>query len=268
MVTVTEKWDSQDQKLGFDTNKSSAQLLWIVEGTTAGQVATEETRLVSPATYAGLALLDISVERIAEFIWIGTSNYGDRNLGTSPQPLVPIFTFDTTGGSVHAEQSFQTIGYPTTGPDAAPDSKGAINDDGDTVEGVDITSPVYNFSETHLVPVANVTPFYKSALFALTGRKNGFGFKGFAPGEVLFLGTVGSVRNANYWELSYGFAALPNVFGISVGGISGINKRGWDYLDIRREKDESSGKIVNVPVAVYVHEVYLDGNFAFLGIGT
>ncbi len=265
VVTVEEKWDSRDQALGLDSQQSSGELLWIVTGTSDDQVAVSETLLATPTTFAGLPLLNVSVDRIAEEVWGTTANYGDKNFGTTPEPAVPIFSFDTTGGSSHISQSLATNAF--SGATPAPDSKGAIGDNGDTVEGVDIPTPVYNFSETHLVPVANVTPAYKATLFALTGTINGGFFKGFSNGEVLYLGTVGSLRNANYWELSYSFAALPNITGVQIGDITGINKRGWDYLDIRREKDEDSGKIVNVPTAVYVHKVFEDGNFGFLGIG-
>lgn len=58
--------------------------------------------------------------------------------------------------------------------------------DNDSVEGTDITIPVYNFKETHYNPIALVTPAYKAALFYLTGKVNALSFNGFAAGEVLF----------------------------------------------------------------------------------
>jgi len=60
------------------------------------------------------------------------------------------------------------------------------------VEGVEIVVPVYNFSETHYLPDGQVTQGYKLTLFGLTGKVNNGSFRGFAAGEVLFLGASGS----------------------------------------------------------------------------
>ncbi len=76
----------------------------------------------------------------------------------------------------------------------APNFRGAIGVTADSVEGVDIAVPVYQFAETHYQPDSVITPTYKGTLFSLTGRTNNGAFKGFAAGEVLFLGAAGSKR--------------------------------------------------------------------------
>jgi len=55
-----------------------------------------------------------------------------------------------------------------------------------------------------------------------------------------------------------------------VGPISGISKKGWEYLWVRYADAEDTGSntLVKQPVAAYVEKVYEDGNFAALGIGT
>lgn len=98
---------------------------------------------------------------------------GNPNWGESS------FAFDTGGGTTHITQSLQTVAkYPAD----APDFKGAIGVHNDSVEGTDITIPVYNFKETHYLPALLVTPAYKATLFTVTGKVNAFPFKGFAPG--------------------------------------------------------------------------------------
>jgi len=90
-------------------------------------------------------------------------------------------------------------------------TKRVVNGEGTGVEGVDITIPVYNFSETHYLPTLIVTPQYKADLFRLTGRTNQAPFRGFQPGEVLFLGASGSLRigfNLKYLILSPLFGAF------------------------------------------------------------
>jgi hypothetical protein len=54
---------------------------------------------------------------------------------------------------------------------------------------------------------------------------NDSGFKGFAAGECLFLGAAGTKRGSGDWEIGYRFASSPNVTGLTVGDITGINKK-------------------------------------------
>ena len=88
------------------------------------------------------------------------------------------------------------------------------------------------------------------------------------PGEVLFLGASGSQRGEDDWEITFRFAASPNVTGLTVGPITGIAKRGWEYLWVRYSDAEDQHVLVKQPIAAYVEKVYDEGNFAGLGIGS
>ena len=92
--------------------------------------------------------------------------------------------------------------------------------------------------------------------------------KGFAAGEVLFLGASGSQRGEDDWEITFRFAASPNVTGLTIGDIEGIDKKGWEYLWVRYADAEDEKVLVKQPIAVYVERVYDEGNFAGLGIRT
>ena len=178
------------------------------------------------------------------------------------------YSFDTGGGNQKITQSLQTINsYAPPGEDP-PDFKGAIGVSTDSVEGTDITIPVFNFTETHYVPVALLTGAYKVVLFYLTGRVNHAPFKGFARGEVLFQGASGSQRGQEDWEITFSFAASPNATGLTVGDITDIDKKGWEYLWVRYQDSEDADVLVKQPAAVYVEQVYLYGDFSLLGIGT
>lgn len=93
---------------------------------------------------------------------------------------------------------------------------------------------------------------------------------GLAAGECLFLGASGSKRGAEDWEITYRFAGSPNRTGLVVGPITGISKKGWEYMWVRYadSEDAAARTIVKKPVAVYIERVYEEGNFAALGIGT
>ena len=69
--------------------------------------------------------------------------------------------------------------------------------------------------------------------------------------------------------ISFKFAASPNATGLVVGDITGIAKKGWEYLWVRyADAEDTSAKVlVKKPIAAYVEQVYPYGNFAGLGIG-
>ena len=279
-VTCTEQIDSRDY-----TEGQSATLTYIIRGTADEGAAMASLKATAPPTFNGLVrqypgptvepvYVDSDPINADRCIWTGSANYAPYQ-HEEPETGDSTFSFDTGGGTQHITQSLTTIGsYSADGP--APDFKGAVGVTHDNVEGVDITIPVYNFSETHYVPAANVTNAYKGALFNLTGKVNNGSFRGLAAGECLFLGASGSRRvpesdpSGGDWEITFRFAGSPNRTGISVGPIAGIAKKGWEYLWVRYAdvEDTASNTLVKQPIAAYVEKGYEDGNFAALGIGT
>jgi len=180
------------------------------------------------------------------------------------------FSFDTGGGTQHVTQSLATVGR--YGPKATTKLQGAIGFDGKNVQGVDITVPVFNFTETHWFRNDQVTQAYKLLLFRKTGKYNTDAFRGFAPGEVLFLGAAGDRQGDDpddRWELTFKFAAMPNRSNFQVGGITVASKLGWEYLWVQYddEADDDKKQVIKKPVAVYVERVYEGTPFSQLGIG-
>ena len=261
-VTVHEKWESRETTEG---SSPSIDLVYVVRGTNDDLTAKSALESASPVLYDGLVRQSLHIERVAETVWEGSVRYG---LKEPPETGDSTFQFETGGGTTHITQSLSTSGKYAPPGKTAPDFKGAIGAANDSVEGTDVTVPVYNFSETHYIPVANVTGAYKATLFALTGKVNNASFKGFAAGEVLFLGASGSQRGQDDWEITYRFAASPNVTGLQVGDITGIDKKGWEYLWVRYADAEDQNVLVKRPIAAYVERVYESGDFSQLGIGT
>jgi len=209
-------------------------------------------------------------------MWLGVVRYAPSSF-TPPQVGESSFAFETRGGTQHITQSLATVAsYADPGIHAAPNFGGAIGVTEDEDQGVDITVPVYTFSETHHFATSFVTTAYKGTLFSLTGRVHDAPFKGLAAGECLFLGAAGTQRGGaggsggDPWEISYAFAGSPNVTGLSIGSITGIVKNGWDYLwaSYRQAEDVTAKMLIRKPVAAYVERVYQEGGFAALGIGT
>lgn len=263
-VTVHEKWESRESSEG---ESPSVDLIYSVRGTNDDLSAKAALALASPILYDGLVRQTLHLARVAEDTWEGSVRYGTRKPAETGDSS---YQFDTGGGTQHITQSLETVGRYAPSGKTPPDFKGAVGVTHDNVEGLDITVPVYNFSETHYVATAQVTDAFKTALFFLTGKVNGAAFRGFSPGEVLFLGASGSKRGEDDWEITFRFAASPNIQNLSIAGITGIAKKGWEYLWVRYADDEDTNAkvLVKKPVGVYIERVYETGNFSGLGIGT
>ncbi len=246
--------------------KSSAEIPYAVRGASDESQVKAMALAGTPSWYAGMPRKSIEVvERVNATTWKVSVRYETLDVQSGNEPVI---SFDTGGGSQHITQSIQT--RAKYGPAASDKLEGAIGFDGENVAGVDITVPVYSFSETHYLPAVAVTATYRGNLFRLTGTVNADWFRGFQPGECLFLGASGSRKGAEDWEISYKFAAQPNRTDIMVGTIGPITKQGWDYMWVQYADDVDNQKklLIKKPVAVYVEKVYQAGFFAALGIGS
>ena len=289
-IQVGEKFNSPRLTTG---RKSSAEGRWWITGTGDENAAKAALCAAAPASIGGAAEVtmttptgtvllavwpflvssDVTVEQVAPGIWDGIvtySTWGEQQKKKDPPATGDaIFDFDTTGGTQHITQSLKTLNkYPAT----APYFQGAIGVTHDNVEGVDITVPIYQFAETHIFPADAVTMEYRGKLFYLTGKVNKAPFKGCKAGECLFLGASGSLQVSGairQWEIAFKFAASPNAENLTVGPITGINKKGWEYLWVRYEDDEDDKAkvLVKRPTAAYVEKVYEEGDFSEMGIG-
>ena len=226
----------------------------------------------SPSSFQGLVRKSRRVEPVRVHaipdatltlpqLWYGSALYQQINYSI-PATGESLFSFETSGGSQHITQSLETIAkYPA----GADDTFGAIGDTGDHVEGVDVTVPVYNFSETHYIAFDTVNQAYRLTLFGLTGKVNTDAFRGFAAGEVLFLGAHGSQRGSEDWEVTFHFAASPNKTSLSIGSgdheITGIAKNGWEYMWVRYKPAAGTARSHSVPEAVYIERVYDEAKF-------
>lgn len=251
------------------SDKSKAEIAYLV--TKAADEADVKAAVFSaiPPFYGVLLLRSVTLdERINLDTWKVTVTYDlpDPVNQTNPEP---VFSFDTGGGTQHITQSRQTVAR--YGPAASAALGGAIGYDGENVAGVDITVPVYTFSEVQYLPLAMVTPQYKGVLFNLTGTVNSFPFRLLNPGECLFLGASGSKRGSDgTWEINFKFAAQPNRSNLMVGTIGPIAKKGWEYLWVQYgdDVDPAAKVLIKKPIAVYVEQVYEYADFGLLGIGT
>lgn len=179
------------------------------------------------------------------------------------------YSFEIGGGTRHITQSLSTSGSYVPAAAAAIDFKGAINVTGKgEVRGVDIISGGFEFSETWVKAAADIDQAYQNTVATLADNTpvNNAAFRGYAAGEVLFLGASGSERDDGKYEITYRFRVSENQTAITVGDITVTTKDGWDYLWVYYGpvEDATAKRIVQRPLAAKVEKVYERGNFAGL----
>lgn len=273
---VEEAYSERDETIDAKGNVIEVEIPYLVFNVDDESAALSAVKS-NHKSVTGMSLESVeTVERINDTTWKVKAIYetdeegGSDDSSSDEDEDTTVFAFDTGGGTKHLNQSLKTDGKY---PDDAPDFGGAIGVDNEgNVNGVEVTMPVLNFTETHTLSGSRVSTSYKKTLAELTGSVNKSGFRGFSAGEVLFLGASGTKRSRKRsapWEITYRFAVSPNQAGFKVGDIQVSRKYGWDYLWVRyADKVAESGKnVVKKPVAAYVEMVYPEGDFGRLGLG-
>jgi len=217
-----------------------------------------------------IKLEDCEVEEvISEDRWVGIAKYVSPD-SQQNQPINNFHvSFDISGVSTHITHTRNTVGrYPAYGHDF----KGAIgvNEDG-TIEGVDIQIPALTVSINATLAEATVNDAYIAGLLNIVGAVNSGNWHEFVAGTCLLASVSGQQRDDKAWDISAKVACQPNETGLSVGDISGIAKRGWDYMwvyYVTKEDTPSGGgaKLLSKqPDQVFVEEVYRYVSYSGLG---
>jgi hypothetical protein len=265
-ITVYEAFPSREFTAGGDN--PSVVLNWIVLGTSDELAAKNAALALSPVIYDGLFYRDMTGKETAPSVWEIQAKYGARK---PPKELDYKFAFDTTGGKLKITQSRETIHrYAPPGKQAA-DHKGAIGVTDHGVEGCEIVVPKFSWSETWQLPIAEYGWAYSQKLKLITGKVNGWRFRGFPAGQVLFHGGKGSAstKDPTLIEITYTFEQSDDVKAQTIGDITNVAKAGWQYLWVQYQEthDQSAKSFARQPVGVYVEKVYDSANFTLLGIG-
>ena len=272
---VEEAYTERDQKVNAKGKVVEVEIPYIVFEAADEDAALSAAR--SKATVESFEDMELDgvevTERVNKDTWKVKAIWkseGEEEEDDDDEEETSSFAFDTGGGTMHRNQCLKTVSKV---PNDAPDFNGAIEVDNEgNVNGVDVTMPVLNFTETHVMKGSRVSTSYKKSVAALTGTVNRSGFRGFSAGEVLFLGASGTKRSKKPnapWEITFRFAVSPNQSSLQVGKLKVSNKRGWDYLWVRYADKVAENKknVIKEPVAAYVEQVYPEGDFGNLGLG-
>jgi hypothetical protein len=222
----------------------------------------------TPLVYVGLIFDHVdAIEAQGGGIWYATAKYVNPNI--KQQTGKELVSFDTAGKQQKVSTGISTPTVYAAGGTVSTKPTG-INATADRVEGVEVTVPEFKLNLTYYVPNDSVTTSYIGMLYSLTGTVCNAEFFGMDEGECLFLGAKGSRRGRGDWELTFDFAGSPNATGLTVGPISGIDKKGWQYLWVRYQKavDSTNSVLVETPLLVFIETVYTETDLSGLGIGT
>jgi len=279
-------------------------LLYTVWGTEEEEVAAAFLESNMATTLRGKAFKGYQLAHLGGGVWDADVRYGGPEKDKSEGHVE--YTFDTGGGTQKITQSLETVmrappgTLPGEDPEnplppfrwSAPDMHGSIGvTEGEhgRVEGTEILVPVYHFGLVAYRNDSRVTPAYRQTLFRMTGSVNDYLWwepKGqlFQRGEVLFLGSQGSNRGNGLWEITYKFAASPNVKDLFVGNFDRqlsfgnpqftepkpafVDKEGWQYIWFLYEDgvDPTAASHNKKPKGVYVERVYRYSDFGELDL--
>ena len=256
-VQVTEKLGSGSTSL--DNSDPTSEKIYSVVGTSSDTLVTNKIKETSPVSYRGLRRSSIEAKPVDHEVWEVVVTY---TLNEQMRYVTDV-SWTTTGATQKifrskATESVFDFGYNPW--QSAPDFQGAINVTQDAVEGVDVTIPVLSFTETHKYDPSDVTDDLIAGFMQKTGTVNALKFRGFNPGEVLFLGVSGQT-DPDVVGLSFEFSVSRNFTWIHNEVAHTI--QGWNYLwyFFMPQVDLSTGIGFQVPMAGYEERVYDYVNF-------
>jgi hypothetical protein len=136
---------------------------------------------------------------------------------------------------------------------AVPNYNQAIGVTKDRVEGTDKFVPKFEFSIT--VKTYPVTLEFLRTVRSIVGKTNDAAWRGFAAGELLYMGMTGQCEPNNFWTLTHKFAAGENLT-VQVTPDLKIDKGAWEYLWCTYQQTVLNGVALQVPRAAYVEKIY------------
>lgn len=208
----------------------------------------------------------------------GGANGSDGGGGASDDntPIAAGVHIDLSGEQTHIVRSLKTVArYPK----GAVDYKQAIGVTDESVEGVDVETGLLTWTEPVEIPAAKVTRKWKRELGRLYYGINDKPFKGYEKGEVQFRGGTGE-RVGDKWKFNFRFAVRFNEnktpMQVWFGNIANpeadvaeveVSKAGWDYIWFQFDPILQKERMVLVPTAIYVEQIFHYRNFDLLMMG-
>ena len=271
-----ETWDRNG-------NCTSAEIKYLVLNPTNKRTAITGVIAAAPTSYGANSELPFKEVRFDGFdaggnvectaIYAANGNAYQPDSGTDEE--VPTMSFDCGSGTKHVVHAlYQERVYPANESDDADCGIGWNGKLGSECEfaGVDIPTADMQEEWTKYVRVSALTTQYKKDVASLYGKYNNATFKGWAAGEVMFVGMSYSMPLKGQTKVlcRYTFRISPNESNATVSGHTVGAKLGWEYMWARSEAVNVAGQTKPaIEVAgIYKSGVTESGDFSLLGLGS
>jgi hypothetical protein len=224
-----------------------------------------------PGFRGSLIVKDYSAKHEGAGVWEVVVHYEHPSLGArkileTDDPAE--FSFEIGGQNEKVYTSLQTINRYIPSGAALQDFKQAINVNETGVDGTDVQKRTLALSYRKAFAPGSLTAAFISGIYGYALTVNSAPWKGFAAGEVLFIGCQGGERGTQNPVLTFRFLASPNISSWVIGDIGGIAAKGWEYVwaSFERNADATGKAMVRRPRQVNVEKVYETSDFNGLPI--
>ncbi|NMD86304.1 hypothetical protein HF882_06865 [Victivallis vadensis] len=278
VIRNIEGRETRSRKINSRTGKidwvlSEKEVGYLVTGVSKRDDARKEVLAKAPESEDALPLKSIRFEGFSgdeamEFSVIYGALETTSGGNSDDEEEEPTVSFDCSGGTTHIVRSLNQRKLKSE-----PNPGGMIGWNGKLgaeaeYSGVDVVSATMRETYTSRMKLSRLTTAYKRMLANLTGKVNSGVFKGWKPGEVLFLGASfsGSVSGSELITVTYNFAIQQNEENVPIFDGVRVNKKGWEYLwTISRTVADPETKANRVEIQnAFVDQVYAQADFGQL----
>lgn len=257
-VTITQRFNVED---GDNSSNGSVSQHYLAEGSDDYADVVAELGVI-PSVVDGLPRQRIRREHVGGGFWYLTAEYSAVDQPSEPLQLgdEPRTEFDTTGGE-RVLRTHATIrnGYAGPGLITVADYGGAMNVVDGVANGIEIETGGGVLTLSQVITRAQASDAYVRKLMTYAKRVvNNAAFRGFEAYEVRFMSARLTTRGDDNLDLTRVYNVAQNVPSGTYAGVTGIDKRGHEYIwaSLERKADATAQTVVPRVLGVYVHEIY------------
>ncbi len=291
-IEITERKSSRTVER--DNGKyESAVFEYNIKGTSSETDAITQLENQIESSYQGLTSRKVSLSPVTvdilkplNCLWLATVTYDKPNLNTDTTdgdggdeggnppvlyPTPPLRSFDTAGEVHHRTHAISTMSTTMRAGLDQVDYNDAINMTEEGIEGVDVVGRDFHYSVTKTFYGKSFNNYDMEMFSELTGTVNADLYNSYWPGNVLFLGATGQEVFDNSTGvidtiMTYRFQVKPRELNLTIAGIEGISKEGFEYVWVKTNPVIEGDTIIQKADAVIVSRVYNSSNFNRLGV--
>lgn len=271
MAQVEQSYKERKKSIDKYGACTGVEIPYIAFNATDEDDALSATLAIAPQVYNGLMLETIEIDTREN-----DTTYRTNAVYKTPDTSddnndddVSTASFSCGGGTKHITHGIkQTIAFGDKNPGGLIGWNGKPGPESEA-SGLDI--PIAQLKETYtrIMRLSQLSTSFKRKVASLVGKVNSGSFKGWSPGEVMFLGMSYSTpaKKATQVTVIFDFAVQMNETNAKVGGKT-VSKKGFEYAWClsKTEVDPIFGLTKVITEAIYVDQVCEYASFSELGL--